>query len=176
MCQQLRECWVLCHCLLHLSIHFPTGVARGNEPFSGPHTGVEPGQPKKLGTMFFKNCLRLLGGRDHTPVVRDGSNLLTIPATDDWQVGGLRLGDAQRFGVLILDADGSALKLDRFLWTLPRLLSVEFNGDPVHAAPPAVRVGGLTVVQNIGLKSAQATAIMISKGCFRLGTSISAHR
>jgi hypothetical protein len=83
-----------------------------------------------------------------TPVVRDGSKLLTVPATDDWQVGGLTLGDAQRFGVLILDADGSALKLDRFLWTLPRLLSVEFNGDPVHAAPPAVRVGGLTVVQN----------------------------
>ena len=89
-----------------------------------------------------------LGDPVLTPIVRDGSNILTIPATGDWQGGGLTLGDAQRFGVLILDADGSALKLDRFLWTLPRLLSVEFNGDPVHAAPPAVRVGGLTVVQN----------------------------
>ena len=83
-----------------------------------------------------------------TPVARDGSNLLTVPATGDWQNGGLKLGDAQRFGVMILDGDGSALKLDRFLWTLPRLLSVEFNGDPVHAAPPAARVGGITVVQN----------------------------
>ena len=45
-----------------------------------------------------------------TPVVRDNTNLLTIPATGDWQGGGLTLGDGERFGVLILDADGSALK------------------------------------------------------------------
>jgi hypothetical protein len=90
-----------------------------------------------------------------TPVSRDGSNLLTVPVTDDWQDGALKLGDAKRFAVLILDADGSALKLDRFLWTLPRLLWVEFNGDPVHAAPPAVRVGGLTVVQNENLGGIQ---------------------
>ena len=92
----------------------------------------------------------------HTPVHRDGTNLLTVPATGDWQDGGLKLGDAERFAVLILDADGSALKLDRFFWTLPRLLWVEFNGDPVHAAPPAVRVGGLTVVQNDNLGGIQA--------------------
>jgi hypothetical protein len=90
-----------------------------------------------------------------TPVHRDGTNLLTVPVTDDWQDGGLKLGDAERFAVLILDADGSALKLDRFFWTLPRLLWVEFNGDPVHAAPPAVRVGGLTVVQNGNLGGIQ---------------------
>jgi hypothetical protein len=83
-----------------------------------------------------------------TPVKRVGTNLLTVPASDDWQNGGLKLGNADRFAVLILDADGSALKLDRFFWTLPRMLSVEFNGDPVNAAAPAVRVGGLTVVQN----------------------------
>lgn len=88
-----------------------------------------------------------------TPVRRVGTNLLTIPASDEWQDGGLKLGDANRFAVLILDADGSALKLDRFFWTLPRLLSVEFNGDPAHAAPPAIRVGGLTVVQNGNLAS-----------------------
>ncbi|MEA2864106.1 MAG: hypothetical protein QOC84_2062 [Bradyrhizobium sp.] len=91
----------------------------------------------------------------HTPVRRDGTNLLTVPVTDDWQDGGLKLGDANRFAVLILDPDGSALKLDRFLWTLPRLLWVEFNGDPVHAAPPAMRVGGLTVVQNGNLGGIQ---------------------
>jgi hypothetical protein len=26
---------------------------------------VEPGHPKKFGTMFFEDCLRLLGGLDH---------------------------------------------------------------------------------------------------------------
>src|SRR5258705_6833804 len=54
MCHQLRECLVLCHCLLHLSISFPTRVARGDEPLSGPRAGVESGQPKKFGAMFFK--------------------------------------------------------------------------------------------------------------------------
>src|SRR5258706_10887795 len=65
MCHQLRECLVPCHCLLHLSISFPTRVARGDEPLSGPRAGVESGQPKKFGAMFFKNCLPLLGGLDH---------------------------------------------------------------------------------------------------------------
>ena len=32
-----------------------------------------------------------------------------------------------------------ALKLDRYLWTLPRLLAIEQNGDPIHAAPTALR-------------------------------------
>src|SRR6476659_8418331 len=65
MCIQLREGFVLCHRLLHLAIHFPTGVARDNEPLSGPCAGVEPGQPKIFGAMFFENCLRLLDGLDH---------------------------------------------------------------------------------------------------------------
>src|SRR5258706_2168047 len=57
--------FAVCHCLLHLSISFPTRVARGDEPLSGPRAGVESGQPKKFGAMFFKNCLPLLGGLDH---------------------------------------------------------------------------------------------------------------
>src|SRR3984893_4272183 len=65
MCVQLRECRVVCYFLLRLAIHFPTGVARDNQPFSGPGASVEPGHPKKFGAMFFKDCLRLLGGLDH---------------------------------------------------------------------------------------------------------------
>src|SRR2546422_10728280 len=56
MCIQLRERFVFCHGLLHLAIHFPTGVARDNEPLSGPYSCVEPGQAKIFGTMFFENC------------------------------------------------------------------------------------------------------------------------
>src|SRR5258706_13281821 len=65
MCIQLRERFVLCHGLLHLAIHFPTGVARDNEPLSGPYSCVEPGQAKIFGAMFFENCFRMLGGLDH---------------------------------------------------------------------------------------------------------------
>jgi hypothetical protein len=57
--------FVLCHCLLGLAVHFSTGVARDNEPLSGPRACVEPGHPKKFGTMFFEDRLRLLGGLDH---------------------------------------------------------------------------------------------------------------
>src|SRR5258707_14168225 len=65
MCPQLRECFVLCHCLLYLSVYFPTGVARRNEPLSGPCAGVKSGKPKKFGAVFFEDCLRLLGCLDH---------------------------------------------------------------------------------------------------------------
>ena len=47
-----------------------------------------------------------------------------------------------------MDPDGSALKLDRYLWTIPRLLAIEQNGDPIHAAPTALRSLGFTVVRH----------------------------
>src|ERR1700733_6680793 len=65
MCQQLRECRVLRQSFLRLAIHFPTGIARNNQPLSGPYAGVEPGQAKKFGAMFFEDCLRILGVLDH---------------------------------------------------------------------------------------------------------------
>jgi hypothetical protein len=74
-----------------------------------------------------------------------GDLFTTVPRTPDWSDGVLRLGDTERFAVLTLDTDGSALKADRFLWTLPRLMSVEENGDPVDAASPALRSPGFTV-------------------------------
>ncbi|WP_353641772.1 hypothetical protein [Mesorhizobium sp. WSM2239] len=69
----------------------------------------------------------------------------TVSQTADWDEGALRLGDPARFSVLTLDTDGSALKADRFLWTLPRLIAIEQNGDPVNAATPAQRSPGFTV-------------------------------
>ena len=64
----------------------------------------------------------------------------------NWADGALRLGDTQRFSVLALDADGSALKMERYLWTLPRLLRAEENGDPADGATPSLRSPGFTVV------------------------------
>lgn len=74
-----------------------------------------------------------------------GADLVSAPLGTDWSDGLLRLGEEERFSVLTLDTDGSALKTERFLWTLPRLLHVEQNGDPVNAATPAMRSAGFTV-------------------------------
>ncbi len=74
-----------------------------------------------------------------------GDVFTTVPRTADWTEGALRLGDTARFSVLSLDTDGSAIKSERFLWTLPRLLKIEGNGDPVDAATPAQRSPGFTV-------------------------------
>src|SRR4029450_2692013 len=62
---QLRKCFVLCHCLLYLSVHFPTGIARRDKKLPGPRTRVKPGKPKKFGTVLFEDCLRLLRGLGH---------------------------------------------------------------------------------------------------------------
>ena len=77
-----------------------------------------------------------------------GDAHVTVPETSEWHHGRLRLGDTERFAVLDMDPDGSALKLDRFVWTLPRLLAVEQNGDPIHAAPTALRSTGFTVARS----------------------------
>jgi hypothetical protein len=76
-----------------------------------------------------------------------GDALVTAPNTADWSNGRLRLGDVSRFRLLDLDVDGSALKLERYVLTLPRLLLSKLNGDPVHAAPPALRSNGFTLVR-----------------------------
>ena len=77
-----------------------------------------------------------------------GDDLVTVPTTDDWHDGCLRLGDHGLFALLDVDPDGTALKLDRYLWSFPRLALAEANDDPVHAAPPALRSLGFTVVRH----------------------------
>ena len=77
-----------------------------------------------------------------------GDAIVTESSTEDWRNGRLRIADDSRFGVLDMDPDGTALKLDRYLFTLPRLLAAEKNGDPVHAAPTALRSIGFTVVRH----------------------------
>jgi hypothetical protein len=49
--------------------------------------------------------------------------------------------------VLDLEADGTALKLERFLWTLPRLEQIAADEAPVDAATPALRASGFTVAR-----------------------------
>jgi len=75
-----------------------------------------------------------------------GDALVSTPGENGWSDGALRLGDESLFSVLTLDADGSALKAERSLWTLPRLLRMEAHDAPVDAATPALRSPGFTVV------------------------------
>ncbi len=81
--------------------------------------------------------------------------LVTVPSGTDWHDGALVLGDEDRFTVLDTDTDGTAIKAERFLWSLPRLLKVEANGDPAHAATPALRSSGLTVARTNQALTAQ---------------------
>jgi hypothetical protein len=77
----------------------------------------------------------------------DGNDLVTVPRTDEWYAGRLRIGDFDVFRVLDVDADGAALKTDRYLWTIPRLVAAARSGAEVNAATPAHRTGGFTVVR-----------------------------
>jgi len=76
-----------------------------------------------------------------------GDDLVTIAETPDWIDGMARLGDEERFALLDLEADGTAIKLERFLWTLPRLREIQDQDAPTNAATPALRSNGFTVVR-----------------------------
>ncbi|QXQ07824.1 hypothetical protein KX816_07465 [Sphingosinicellaceae bacterium] len=91
-----------------------------------------------------------------TPVTHSGGRLLSVPRTDDWTVGRLKLGDTKRYSVLAMDSDGGALKAEAFIRSLPRMQAMAVNGDPGHVAPPALRSEGLTLVQTGKLASVQA--------------------
>lgn len=76
----------------------------------------------------------------------DGA-LVTVPSGEDWSDGALALGETEQFTVVDVDADGSALKSERFLWSIPRLAKIEANGDEIDAAHPALRSPGFTLAR-----------------------------
>lgn len=76
-----------------------------------------------------------------------GERFTTRSSTGDYAHGGLRLGDEERFQVLDLDPDASALKLERFVRTLPRLLWSALNGDDAQGAPAALRASGFAIAR-----------------------------
>ena len=107
--------------------------------------------PGRLRTSTFLSA-RILPGDDPSPCrpMRTacqsvGDDLVSVAGTSAWSEERLRIGDATQFSLLDVDADGSALKLERYLWTLPRLMASQRNGDPGHAASPALRAMGFTV-------------------------------
>jgi hypothetical protein len=115
---------------------------------------VRVDDPSRLATSRWLSGRIVVGGdtgalrttRTRCAAVHDA--LVTVASSADWQHGRLRIADADRFAVLDMDPDGTALKLDRYLMSLPRLAAAERNGDPVHAAPTALRTIGFTVVRH----------------------------
>lgn len=77
----------------------------------------------------------------------DGAFTTVGQKDGEWEWGALALGDESRFSVIDIDADGSALKTERFLGVVPQLLKVHMNGDPATAATPALRAGGFTIAR-----------------------------
>jgi len=77
-----------------------------------------------------------------------GDEMVTVARSEEWSAGRLLVGDGELFAVLDMDADGAALKTDRFLWTIPRLVRSEQNRAETTTATPALRTGGFTVVRN----------------------------
>ncbi len=59
-----------------------------------------------------------------------------------WSDGALTLGDPEVFDVVDVDPDGSAIKAERFLTTMPRLALTQLQEMPADAASPALRATG----------------------------------
>ena len=75
---------------------------------------------------------------------------VSTPNPDDpaiWSDGALTLGDSAIFDVIDVDPDGSAIKAERFLTTLPRLAIAQQQKMPADAATPALRASGLTLTR-----------------------------
>lgn len=90
----------------------------------------------------------LTGDTARTRCAVVGTDLVTVPRTDDWLAGRLRVGDPELFGLLDMDADGATLKLDRFLWTIPRLVEASQARADASTATPAQRSAGFTIVRH----------------------------
>jgi hypothetical protein len=93
--------------------------------------------------------------RSNNPVTRQprtacravGHTFTAQSASGDYELGMLKLADEGRFTVLDLDPDASALKLEQYVRTMPRLAAAENNGDAVTSAPSTLRATGFAVAR-----------------------------
>ncbi len=77
-----------------------------------------------------------------------GQTFSAVSSSGDYELGMLKLADEGRFTVLDLDPDASALKLEQFVRTMPRLVALEKNGDAVTSAPSTLRATGIAVARH----------------------------
>jgi hypothetical protein len=79
---------------------------------------------------------------------RVAGHAFAVPSEQgDWELGMLKVGDEQRFTLLDLDPDATALKLEQFIRTIPRLVASAKNGDPTTGAPSTLRATGFALAR-----------------------------
>jgi len=97
----------------------------------------------------------LVSQSPETSVQVVGEDMVVPSKAADFSAGRLRLGDEALFSVLDMDADGAALKTDRFLWTVPRLVDVAKSTADASTATPAHRTGGFTIARALRAQATQ---------------------
>lgn len=88
-----------------------------------------------------------VGAQPRTACAVSGHAFWATSGSGDHHRGMVRLGDEERYRVLDLDPDASALKLEQYVRTVPRMLATEQNGDQVTSAPPTLRATGLAIAR-----------------------------
>jgi hypothetical protein len=76
-----------------------------------------------------------------------GETFTAKSSSSDYELGMLRIGDEARFTVMDLDPDATALKLEQYARSLPRIVASANNGDPVTSAPATLRATGLALAR-----------------------------
>lgn len=76
-----------------------------------------------------------------------GGTFTATSVSGDFQLAMLRLGDEDRFTVLDLDPDASALKLEQYVRNVPRMVVAEANGDAENGAPSTLRATGFGIAR-----------------------------
>jgi hypothetical protein len=98
-------------------------------------------------TLTIPGLANAIGTQPRTACRVLGQTFTATSTSGDYELGMLRLGDETRFTVLDLDPDASALKLEQYVRTLPRLAAAERNGDAVNSAPSTLRATGLAIAR-----------------------------
>ncbi len=98
-------------------------------------------------TILVPDLANPVSSQPATACTVSGTDFFATSSTGDYAGHLLRLGDEERFRVVDLDPDASALKLEQYVRTVPRLLATENNGDPTSTAPPTLRATGFAVAR-----------------------------
>lgn len=77
-----------------------------------------------------------------------GETFTPRSGSGDYELGMLKVGDEERYTVLDLDPDATALKLEQYLRQFPRFVAAANNGDAVTSAPPTLRATGFSLARN----------------------------
>lgn len=79
-----------------------------------------------------------------------------VADSDEWHAGRLAVGDPDRFRVLVLDPDATALQTEQNLRNLTGEVASELNGDKANGSPTALRSTGFSLARRDRVGSTRA--------------------